>query len=88
MSSNVNKLMFMVMTEKSLDISDFFPIRSLKKLDEFMDRSHPDFKLRLKEFKQVLVLAIDPNVKKFADALLAALFSRDILAHVKWPSAG
>ena len=85
-SNNVSKLMLLLLTEDTIDISEFFPITSLDKLNEFMDRSHPQWSSRLKGFNHLLTIHDDQ--KKFADALLAALFSRDLLASVKWPSAG
>ena len=87
-ANNVNKLMYLLITQDSLDISEFFPIKCLKTLNKFMDRTHPQWPLRLKEFKNLLLLCVDDNVKRFQDALLAALFDRDYLSVIKWPSPG
>ena len=87
-SSNVSKMMFLLLTENTMDISDFFPIKSMAKMNEFMDRTHPEFNIRLREFNNLLLLCADDNIKKFADALLAALFDRKFLSFIIWPTPG
>ena len=70
------------------DLSEFFPVENNEQLELFMNREHPQWEARKNEFYHYLY-TISSNIKKgFARGLVKALFSRQYIRTVKWPSAG
>lgn len=71
-----------------IDISEFFPIGEAAQLEEFMDRDHPEWPARRREFYNYLYLCVNDNKKVFCKGLLKALFQRHYMRAVKWPKFG
>ena len=70
------------------DVSVFFPVESNEQLNQFMDRGHQDWESRKTAFYHFL-FTVASNIKKgFARGLIKALFSRQYINTVKWPSSG
>lgn len=87
LSSQVHKATFKtVMTE--CDISEFFPVQTKEQLLQFMDREHPDWNLRKTEFYHFLYTIVSDNKRGFARGLIKAIFTREYINTVKWPSTG
>lgn len=73
---------------QSADISEFFPVVDNEHLESFMDRNHPEWPSRRAAFYNLLY-TIASNVKRgFARGMIKALFTRDYILSVKWPSFG
>lgn len=70
------------------DISEFFPVESNEQLEQFMDRSHPEWNSRKTEFYHYLYTIASEIKKGFARGMIKALFSRQYIVAVKWPSTG
>ena len=73
---------------KCVDISDFFPLESDRKLEEFLDKSHEDWESRKTSFYDLLYNAVSDEKKRLACALLHLLFSRNFIGEHKWPMSG
>ena len=69
------------------DISEFFPVENNQQLESFMDRKDPEWPSRRAEFYNFL-LTIASTKKCFARGMIKALFSRQYISNVKWPSFG
>lgn len=72
----------------SIDISEFFPLKSDDDLKRFMDKSHEEWPLRRRGFYHLLYTTVSKNPKKFAAALLHTLFSREFISNHRWPHPG
>lgn len=70
------------------DISEFFPVENAKQLDDFMDRTHPEWTGRRDEFYNYLYTCITDSKSSFTKGLFKALFTRSYMNTVKWPSFG
>ena len=70
------------------DVSEFFPVESNDQLDLFMDRMHPEWESRKKEFYNLLFSVATDDKKAFGRGLIKALFARQYICKVKWPSFG
>ena len=70
------------------DISEFFPVQTSEQLELFMDRSHPDWPSRRAEFYNLLFTCVPRSSRGFAKGLIAAIFTRNYISQVKWPSTG
>lgn len=81
-----NATFFSVM--QGADLSEFFPVRKAEQLKLFMDRDHPDWPSRRTEFYHYLYSCVSDSKKTFTKGLLKALFSREYMWTVKWPSTG
>lgn len=68
------------------DISEFFPVKKEQQLVDFMDRQHPEWEGRKREFYNFLFNCVTDDKKSFTKGLLKTLFSRDYMLTVKWPS--
>ena len=71
-----------------VDISEFFPVTSTRNLEKFMDREHKEWPCRRREFYNYLLNIVSDNKKAFTKGLLKALFSRDFMMTIKWPTFG
>lgn len=71
-----------------VDLSEFFPVQKAQQLEDFMDRNHPQWEERKKEFHHFLFNCVTDNKKHFSKGLLKTLFSRQYMMTVKWPSFG
>lgn len=70
------------------DISEFFPIETAEQIELFMDRKHPEWESRKMEFYHYLY-TVASNIKKgFCRGVIKAVFSRQYITQVKWPSYG
>lgn len=72
----------------SPDIGVFFPVTEAKQLEEFMDRSHPLWDARRKEFYNLLFTCLSNHQNSFTKGLLHTLFTREYMVRVKWPNSG
>lgn len=70
------------------DISEFFPVERNDQLDDFMDRTHPDWPSRRCEFYNFLYTVVSDCKRSFSQALIKAIFSRPYISKVKWPASG
>ena len=70
------------------DISEFFPVKRNDQIYLFMDRQHPEWTSRKQEFFNFLYTIASSNKKGFARGLIKAIFHREYIANVKWPSYG
>lgn len=73
---------------KYVDISDFFPLESDEKLEEFLDKTHEEWESRKTSFYDLLYNAVTDKRKRLACALLHLLFTRDFIRDHKWPMSG
>ena len=87
-ASNVNKLLIYHKGFSKQHIYNIFPLRSRENLKDFMNKLHPDYKIRMEEFQNLMLLTISDSVQKFADALMDNFFTKEFAADVKWPSPG
>ena len=88
-SSQIHKATFKtLMNGDEVDISDFFPVESKEKLEEFMDRGHPQWNARKQEFYHLLYTIATKQKKGFARAMIKAIFSRQYISKTKWPTSG
>ena len=87
-ASNVNKLLMYHKGFSKQHIYRIFPLSSRENLRDFMDKHHPDYKIRMEEFQNLMLLTISDSVQKFADALMDNFFTKEFAADVKWPSPG
>ena len=87
-ASNVNKLLLYHKGFSKQHIYNIFPLSSRENLSDFMNKLHPDYKIRLEEFQNLMLLTISDSVQKFADALMDNFFTKEFAADVKWPSPG
>ena len=72
----------------TVDLSNFFPLKTAEDLKSFMDREHEDWPMRRRAFHHLLYTTVTKNKKKFAAALLHTLFSREFVQQHYWPSQG
>ena len=72
----------------TVDISDFFPLKSDADMKNFMDKSHEDWPMRRRGFHHLLFTTVTKSKKKFSTALLHTLFTRQFIANHKWPFSG
>lgn len=86
-SSQVAKATFQACMQGA-DISEFFPVENNVQLESFMDRDHPEWPSRKMEFYNFLYTVTSNTRKGFSRGLIKALFSRDYISNVKWPSFG
>lgn len=86
-SRQVETATFMTVMQ-GCDLSEFFPVESNAQLEAFMDRNHPDWNSRKNEFYNFLLTIASNNKKGFARGMIKAMFSRDYIMNVKWPSYG
>lgn len=70
------------------DISEFFPVESNEQLDKFMDRDNSEWSSRKLEFYNLLYTLSTNNKRGFARGMIKALFSRQYINKMKWPSTG
>ena len=87
-ASNVNKLLIYHKGFSKQHIYNIFPLRSRENLKDFMNKLHPDYKIRMEEFQNLMLLTISNSIQKFADALMDNFFTQEFAADVKWPSPG
>lgn len=86
-SSHVAKATFQACMQGA-DISEFFPVENTQKLEAFMDRDHPEWPSRKMEFYNFLFTIASDVKRGFARGLIKALFTREYIVGVKWPSFG
>ena len=72
----------------SVDMSDFFPLKSNADLKRFIDKSHDEWPQRRKGFQHLLYTTVTKTKRRFAAALLHVLFSREFIFAHKWPYTG
>lgn len=84
----VQKATFKTLMDDSPDISEFFPVERAEQIENFMDRSHPDWPSRRSQFYSYLFNIVTDSKKNFTKGLLKALFRREYMRTVKWPSSG
>ena len=65
-----------------------FPLRDKEGLEDFMDRSHPDFDKRMNDFNNLMLLTVTNDLQKFIAALMENFFSREFASTYKWPPPG
>lgn len=73
---------------KKVDINEFFPIKSLPHLDQFLNKLDGQFHQRREEFENLLYCNVTKTIKlkrPFEAALLSSLFTREFLSSHKWP---
>lgn len=70
------------------DIGKFFPVRNQNQLEQFMDRSHPEWDERRKEFYNLLFTCLTDQKNTFSKGLINTIFTREYISLVKWPAAG
>lgn len=70
------------------DIGIFFPVKEPKQLELFMDRSHPEWDARRKEFYNMLFTCLTKQKNSFSKGIIGLLFSREYICNVKWPTFG
>ena len=87
-ASNVNKLLLFHKGFTKQHIYMICPLSSRENLSDFMNKLHPDYKIRMEEFQNLMLLTISDSVQKFADALMDNFFTKEFAADVKWPSPG
>lgn len=75
-----------VMTD--CDLSEFFPVERKEQLEQFMDRNHPEWNNRKTEFYHFLYTIASNNKGGFARGMIKAIFTREYISSVKWPSSG
>lgn len=86
-SAQIHKATFnAVMT--GCDLSEFFPVERKEQLEQFMDRSHPEWNNRKAEFYHFLYTIASKNKRGFARGMIKAMFAREYINQVKWPSYG
>lgn len=83
----VNKATFQTVMD-GVDLSETFPVMREEQLAEFMNRNHPDWPARRKEFYNFMFTCIPKDKKELAKAILKALFSRTFMSTTKWPTFG
>lgn len=69
----------------TVDLSMYFPLKSDDDLSKFMNRNDDEWELRKKGFYHLLFTAVTKSRRKFAAALLHALFSREFIKNHRWP---
>lgn len=84
----VHKATFKTLMEDSADISEFFPVSRQEQLELFMDRQHPQWESRKMEFFHYLFTIASTIKKGFARGIIKAMFTRQYITSVKWPSYG
>ena len=84
----VHKATFQTLMHGSADISEFFPVERQEQLELFMDRQHPQWESRRMEFYHFLYTIASDIKKGFARGIIKAMFTRQYIASVKWPSFG
>lgn len=72
----------------SIDICEFFPLKSDDDLNRFMDKTHENWEMRRKGFNHLLYCTVTKVKRRFSTALLHLLFTRDFIANHKWPFPG
>lgn len=87
-SEQIHKATFKTLMNDDVDISEFFPVESEEKLQQFMDRDHPQWNARRNGFYQFLYTVATNNKKGFARGMIKAIFSRQYIRTVKWPTSG
>lgn len=70
------------------DIGFFFPVSTPEQLELFMDRSHPEWNARRKEFYNLLFTCLSDQKTAFSKGLIHTLFTREYISEYKWPSSG
>ena len=70
------------------DLGSFFPLKNDTDLQSFMDRTHPDWPLRMRGFYHLLFTTVTKTKRRFGGALLHTLFSRDFVSTHRWPYPG
>ena len=70
------------------DVGNFFPLKSDQDLQNFLDRSNPDWLLRMKGFNHLLYTTVTNNKRRFGVALLHTLFTRSYISSHGWPLPG
>lgn len=87
MCTQVHKATFQTCMQGA-DISEFFPVENNNKLEAFMNRDHPEWPSRKSEFYNFLYTIASTGKKGFARGMIKALFTREYIGTVKWPSFG
>lgn len=87
LSLQVQKATFNSVMQGS-DISEFFPVERQEQLELFMDRGHPEWESRKMEFYHFLYTIASKVKKGFSRGVIKAIFSRQYICSVKWPSHG
>lgn len=87
LSKQVETATFMTVMQ-GCDLSEFFPVETNNQLEAFMDRNHPDWNSRKNAFFNFLLTIVTNNKKAFARGMIKAMFSREYILTVKWPSSG
>lgn len=87
-SAQVHKANFKTLMADDVDLSEFFPVERKEQIEQFMDREHPEWNARKQEFYHFLYTLASKIKKGFARSMIKALFSRQYIKTVKWPSAG
>ena len=82
--SDMKKYIFHV-NMQSVDISDFFPLKSGEDLEKFMDKSDEQWMDRRNGFYHLLHTTIADTKRKFSSSLLHVLFTRDFIKNHRWP---
>lgn len=76
---------------KSVDMTNYLPIKSLSDVKNFLNKSDGEFHLRREEFENFLFCTVTNTIKlkrPFESSLLGAIFSRDFMSSHKWPGQG
>ena len=74
--------------KRSVNLDEYFPIKTLSDITRFLDKSDGKFYLRRDEFENNLYCTVTNTLKlkrPFESTLLSSLFSREFLSSHKWP---
>lgn len=71
---------------KSVNIFDFFPLKDQESLERYLKKDD-DYEERKRQFYQILIPCQDASdKKKFASAVLLAVFSHEYWMSHRWPT--
>ena len=79
------KLLNFKRNDKSIPVGNTFPIASQQQIYDFLDESDGKYQARCQGFYEYLFLIRNEDVKKFGDALLGCLFTKEYQENYHWP---
>lgn len=84
----IHKSTFNNVMNYGCELSEFFPVERKDQIEIFMNRDHPEWGSRKSEFYHLLYTTATKDKNGFGRGLIKALFSRQYITKVKWPSTG
>ena len=80
---NYFKTLFFQM--KSVNIYDYFPMKDAETMNKYLKKDS-EYEERKEQLSTILLMTVAPTKKKFANAVITKIFTKEYISKFRWPS--